>query len=235
MSRGVSRKVAAAANANPVTCQICTKVSSSKRGLKRHMDVHNESTRYRFQCKVLGCGYSSRQRTNLDEHHATIHLGLRDLGCPYCSYHTGRAANINQHQKRNHPERPVVRLSVLRAASKLSSSHTGTSTHTSSAANRLRITVSPAKQTVKFELPTRPYLPPNRSALELDPATGMVCPDAGFNQFFDEWFKSEWQPALEFDPVWDPVIGMVLPDEAEFNQTFDEWFNSEWDYGSCYY
>ncbi|KIY65387.1 hypothetical protein CYLTODRAFT_492362 [Cylindrobasidium torrendii FP15055 ss-10] len=215
MPKVASQKVSACSTQDKAfICPVCGKTTKSKRYLKRHMDVHDPSTKSKYQCPEPGCSHSARQKANLKEHQKAVHQGIKDLACPYCEYTSSGAPNINHHQRRHHPELPFISLSVIRAMSTMSAM---TSSATSSSSSPPR-DWSPAHPSTSTTLPTQPpvyddwmqgtsipdnnfdfdfnaldygyqlptdvYFPPNPLAFEMFPATGSGLVDQDYPAFF---------------------------------------------------
>ncbi|KIY72260.1 hypothetical protein CYLTODRAFT_407509 [Cylindrobasidium torrendii FP15055 ss-10] len=97
------------------SCTRCDKTFTMAKSLKRHMDVHDASSKLRFVCQHVGCNYSGRQRSNLKEHVNSIHRKVKDLRCPYCPFETASSSSLVRHQNRMHPEERHVPASEAQA------------------------------------------------------------------------------------------------------------------------
>ncbi|KIY64748.1 hypothetical protein CYLTODRAFT_492857 [Cylindrobasidium torrendii FP15055 ss-10] len=214
MPKVASQKVSACSTQDKAfICPVCGKTTKTKRYLKRHMDVHDPSTKNKYQCPEPGCSHSARQKANLKEHMKAVHLDIKDLSCPYCDFVTSRSANIIHHQKRSHPELPFIRLAGIRALSTFSPTSSATpssssSSRDSSPTHASTSTTLPTQPPVydtwtqgtsipdfdfdfdfdvlDYGLPTDVYFPPDPLAFELFPATSSNLADQDYLALLQE-------------------------------------------------
>lgn len=86
----------------PKTCDICGKISTNMKALKKHKKIHQEGTKERFKCIVCGKGF--RDRTKLKEH-SYIHSGVTDAyACNFCGKSFRFGSSMYAHRKKMHAE-----------------------------------------------------------------------------------------------------------------------------------
>jgi len=51
---------------------------------KAHLETHDEKREYPFPCQVPDCNKRFVRKTDLQRHHASVHLRERTHKCDYC-------------------------------------------------------------------------------------------------------------------------------------------------------
>ncbi|KAL1473564.1 hypothetical protein MTO96_021933 [Rhipicephalus appendiculatus] len=84
-------------------CDVCEKVFSTKRSMRRHLHTHTGKKRY--SCSV--CGSEFVRKENMERHERT-HTGERPFRCDVCGQNFTRSGVLANHMRRHTGERPFT-------------------------------------------------------------------------------------------------------------------------------
>ncbi|XP_028840183.1 putative transcription factor Ovo-like 1 [Denticeps clupeoides] len=85
------------AHASKFTCDLCQKVYSNQRMLRRHLKCHNETKRY--SCEYCGKGFND---TFDLKRHVRTHTGVRPYKCNNCEKAFTQRCSLESHLKKIH-------------------------------------------------------------------------------------------------------------------------------------
>uniref|UniRef100_A0A8P4JXE2 C2H2-type domain-containing protein n=1 Tax=Dicentrarchus labrax TaxID=13489 RepID=A0A8P4JXE2_DICLA len=88
-------------NIKPLSCSVCNKCFSWRRGLRRHMKIHTGEKH--FSCTV--CGKIFSQGTYLQKHMKT-HTGEKPFSCSVCDKSFSQKSNLKKHMRTHTGEKP---------------------------------------------------------------------------------------------------------------------------------